>query len=178
MKKYTQNVKIPKDRIAVLIGKEGEIKSQIEENTKTRINVDSEEGDVFIQGEDAIELYTAGEIIKAIARGFNPEVAQLLLRQDFCFILLDLSEHCKPTEIRRIKGRIIGKEGKARENIERLTECNISVYGKTIAIIGMNDNALVAKNAVESLIRGSPHSKVYSYLEKQRREKKGESLEI
>ncbi len=170
MEEYSYALKIPKERIAVLIGKNGEIKKQIEENTKTNIKVDSQEGDVSIEGKDAIDLYVAREIVKAVGRGFNPEIANLLLKQDYCFILLDLSEVCKPSEIKRIKGRIIGNEGKARKTIESLTECNISVYGKTVAIIGLNENTLIAKQAIESLIRGSPHSKVYTFLEKHRRE--------
>ncbi len=172
MEKYSYALKIPKERIAVLIGRNGEVKKQLEENTKTSIKIDSEEGDVFIRGKDAVNLYVAREIVKAIGRGFNPEVANLLLKQDYCFIFIDISEECKPSDIKRIKGRIIGKEGKSRNTIEALTECNISVYGKTVSIIGLNENALIAKQALESLIRGSPHSKVYTFLEKHRREMK------
>ena len=172
MEKHSHSLKIPKERIAVLIGTKGEMKKELEENTNTEINVDSEEGDVTITGEDAVDLYTAKEIIKAIARGFNPEIAQLLLKQDYAFILLDLSEYCKPNDTKRVKGRIIGKEGRSRNTLESLTECNISVYGKTVAIIGLNENTLMAKDAVESLIRGSPHSKVYGALERQRRDMK------
>jgi len=172
MEKYSYNLKIPQERIAVLIGKNGEIKKQLEENTKTTIKVDSQEGDVSIEGKDAVNLYEVREIIKAIGRGFNPEIANLLLKQDYCFILIDISETCKPSDLKRIKGRIIGNEGKARKTIESLTECNISVYGKTVSIIGLNENALIAKQAIESLIRGSPHSKVYIFLEKYRREMK------
>jgi ribosomal RNA assembly protein len=176
MEKHSQSLKIPKERIAVLIGTKGDIKKELEENTDTNINVDSEEGDVTIIGEDPLKVYTANEVVKAIARGFNPNIAQLLLKQDYSFILLDLSEICKQSEIKRVKGRVIGKEGRSRENIERLTECNISVYGKTIGIIGRNNMAIMAKDAIESLIRGKPHSKVYAALERQRREMKIEPL--
>ncbi len=172
MEKLSHSLRVPKERIAVLIGKDGEIKKQLEENTKTKMNIDSHEGDVFIEGKDAVNLYIAKEIVKAIARGFNPEIANLLLKQDYCFILIDLSEECKPNDIKRIKGRIIGEEGKSRKTIEALTECNISVYGKTIAIIGLSENILLAKQAVDSLIRGSPHAKVYANLERYRREQK------
>ena len=64
---------------------------------------------------------------------------------------------------------IIGKAGKARETIEELTECSISVYGKTIAIIGFCDNVSVCKRAVESLLSGSPHASIYKWLEKNRK---------
>ena len=85
MVEYSYEMKIPKDRVAVLIGKSGAIKKQLEENTKSKIKVDSEEGDVFVSGEDAILLFSAREIIKAIGRGFNPEIAMLLMQHHYIF---------------------------------------------------------------------------------------------
>jgi len=170
MTTFSYELKIPNERVAVLIGKKGEIKKQIEEETKTKIKVDSKEGDIFVEGENAISLYTTREIIKAIGRGFNPDIALLLLKQDYCFELIDLSEFTKTkNSLLRIKGRIIGKEGKCRRLIEELTETNISVYGKTTAMIGQAENVAVARKAIENLIKGSSHANVYRFLEKQRK---------
>ena len=36
----------------------------------------------------------------------------------------------------------------------------------TVAIIGQTNNVEIASRAIESLIRGSPHSSVYRFLEK------------
>ena len=57
--KFSYELKIPKDRVAVLIGKKGEIKKKLEKETKTNIEVDSKEGDVFLSGEDGLGLFTA-----------------------------------------------------------------------------------------------------------------------
>ena len=76
----------------------------------------------------------------------------------------------------RLKGRVIGKEGKSRKLIEELTECNISVFGKTIGIIGLPESAANARQAVESLPRGSKHANVYKWLEKRRRELKRRAI--
>ena len=73
-----------------------------------------------------------------------------------------------------MKGRVIGKEGKAREHIEEMTETNICVYGKTIGIIGRQENVSIAVKAIENLLKGSPHANVYSWLEKTRRKMKTE----
>ena len=54
MTEYSYELKIPKDRVAVLIGKEGEVKSSIEEDTHAKIKIDSKEGDIFVSGEDAL----------------------------------------------------------------------------------------------------------------------------
>lgn|SRR3989338_8312489 len=177
MVEYSYELKVPKSRVAVIIGKEGSVKKEVEEATKTKLNIDSKEGDVFVSGEDALGLYTAREIIKAVGRGFNPDVAKLLLKPDYIFEVIDLNEYAKSKDaMLRLKGRVIGKEGKSRRLIEELTECNISVFGKTISIIGLPESAANARRAVESLLRGSPHSNVYNWLEKKRRESKKRAI--
>ena len=172
MAQYSYDIRIPKERVAVLIGKNGEIKNHIEEVTKTKINIDSKEGEVNVTGEDALSLYTTRDIIKAIGRGFNPDIALLLLKSDYAFELVDIKEFAKENHYERLKGRVIGKEGKSRKTIEDLTDCYISVYGKTISIIGDIESVGIARKAVESLLSGSPHSSVYKFLEKRRRSMK------
>ncbi|MBI2651910.1 RNA-processing protein [Candidatus Woesearchaeota archaeon] len=178
MVEYSYELKVPKNRVAVIIGKGGSVKKEIEEATNTKLDVDSKEGDVFISGEDALGLYTAREMIKAIGRGFNPEIAKLLLKADYVFEVVDLSEYVGKSKeaMLRLKGRVIGKEGKSRKLIEELTECNISVFGKTISIIGLPESAANARQAVESLLRGSTHANVYKWLEKRRRELKRRAI--
>jgi ribosomal RNA assembly protein len=179
---FGYELKIPKDRVAVLIGKKGETKNHIEAITKTKLDIDSKEGEVSIKGKDALGMYAAKEIVKAIARGFNPEIAQLLMKQDYSFEILDVADFAKTkNDTKRLKGRVIGEKGKSRNTIEALTGVYISVYGKTICIIGELSSVGLARRAIESLLSGSPHANVYKWLEKQRRhiKKKGilESLE-
>ena len=178
MVEYSYELKVPKNRVAVIIGKEGSVKKEIEEATKTKLNIDSKEGDVFVTGEDALGLYTAREMIKAVGRGFNPELARLLLKPDYIFEVVDLSEYTGKSNdaMLRLKGRVIGKEGKSRKIIEELTECNISVFGKTISIIGLPESVASARQAVESLLRGSTHANVYKWLEKRRRNLKRRAI--
>ncbi len=178
MVEYSYELKVPKNRVAVIIGKEGSIKKEIEEATNTKLNIDSTEGDIFVAGEDALGLYTAREIIKAIGRGFNPEIAKLLLKPDYIFEVVDLTEFAGKSKdaMLRLKGRVIGKEGKSRRLIEELTECSISVFGKTISVIGLPESAANARRAVESLLRGSTHANVYKWLERRRREMKRKAI--
>jgi len=178
MAEFEYELKIPKDRIAVLIGKKGEVKDQIEKETGTKLDIDSDEGDVFVKGEDALGLFSTREIIKAIGRGFNPDIALLLLKQDYAFELITVTDFGKtPQTMLRLKGRVIGAEGKSRKFIEEMTECSISVYGKTIGIIGESAHVALARRAAESLLAGSPHSNVYKWLERQRRDLKRLELE-
>jgi len=171
---YNYELKLPKERIAVLIGKNGEVKKRIEEETRTKVKVDSKEGDISIKGEDALNLFTAREVITAIGRGFNPEIAELLLKGDYGLEIINITEFTGKSKstMMRLKGRVIGKEGKSRKTIEELTECYITIYGKTIGIIGRPEDLANTRRAVESLLQGSPHANVYKWLEKRRRESK------
>ncbi len=167
---YFHVLKIPKDRIAVLIGKKGEIKQKIEKATSTNIKIDSEEGDVEIRGLDPLLLFDAREIVLAVGRGFNPELTFLLLKVDYSLEILDVYDFAKTKNaLTRIRGRIIGSEGKSRQIIEELTGAYISVYGKTVALIGNVESLSLARRAIEMLLSGSPHRNVYKWLEKQRR---------
>lgn len=168
---FAYDLKIPKERIAVLIGTKGEIKKQIEEETNSKIKIDSKEGEVGITGEDSLGLFTAREIIKAIARGFNPETALLILKADYTFEMINLPDHIgkSKSDMVRLKGRVIGKEGKTRRLIESTTDTYISIYGKTIGIIGENEKVNIAKRAIEKLLKGSTHSSVYRWLEKMKK---------
>lgn len=179
MDEFSYTIKIPKERIAVLIGKDGETKDLIEAETESKLDIDSKEGDVSITGKEALQLYTAKEIVRAIARGFNPQVALKLLKPDNSFEIIDIADYAggKQNHLLRIKGRIIGKEGKSRKLIEEMSESSITIYGKTAGIIGSYESVVIAKKAIESLITGSPHSSVYKWLEKKRREMKRKEFE-
>ena len=178
MVEYAYELKVPKNRVAVIIGKEGSIKKELEEATHTKLDIDSKEGDIFVSGEDALGLYCVREIIDAIGRGFNPDVAKLLLKQDYVFETVDVSEFVGKSKdaIIRLKGRVIGKEGKSRKIIEELTECSICVFGKTIGMIGLPEDVSNARHAIESLLSGSNHSNVYKWLEKRRKEMKKKAI--
>lgn len=173
MAEYSYELKIPLARVAVVIGTQGRVKKEIEEATRTNIQIDSAEGDVFITGDDALDLYTAREVIGAIGRGFNPELAKLLLKQDYASEQIDVDDYAKTKKHEiRVRGRVIGAEGKARQVIEELTDCHVSVYGKTITIIGEVGSVTTCRAAIEKLLSGSQHSSVYRWLEKQRKEMK------
>lgn len=170
MDEFMHELKIPKARIAVLIGTNGQTKKELEEYTKTTIDVDSKEGLVTVTGNDAVKLYVVRELVLAIGRGFSPEIAKLLLKQDYCIEVISLDEFSdKKKKLERVRGRIIGKKGKSREVVETLTETHISVYGKTVSIIGLAENVTMARNAVEMFLEGATHSAVYRRLEKFRR---------
>jgi ribosomal RNA assembly protein len=179
-------IKIPGERIGALVGPEGSVKAVIEKKLSVGLKVDSESGDVQIMlsptaKEDPTVLFRAREVVTAIGRGFSPNHAFRLLDDDETMLeVIDLRETVgrSQSDLKRLKGRVIGKEGKTRRIIEELSEANISVYGHTISIIGQADQAAIAREAVRMLIRGSLHGTVYRFLHKKRRELKKKKLEL
>lgn len=157
---------IPKDRVAVVIGPNGGTKKNIEKETRTKVNVDSKNGDVTIEAEDATHVLKAANIVRAIGRGFSPEHALKLADDDYYFELINLSEILGKNwkAIQAKKGRVIGREGVIREKIEQDTRCFISVYGKTIGIIGKTEQIEKAIHAVTMLVQGAEHATVLNYL--------------
>jgi len=178
-------VKIPRERIGVLIGPNGETKREIEENLNVRLEVDSGSGDVTINlnedSNDPFQLFRARDIVLAIGRGFSPQRAFRLLRnEDDILTIIDLREIFgkNKSDIKRVKGRIIGKDGKTRRIIEESTETYISVYGHTVSIIGGVEGSRIAREAIDMLIRGSQHATVYRFLQRKRHELKKRELEL
>ncbi len=173
LEEFSYELRIPRERVAVLIGKKGETKRSLEHETKTNIAVDSSEGEIEIVGKDALLLYLAREIIRAIGRGFNPDVALQLLKQDYAFEIISIVDFARNADdLERLRGRVIGEGGKSRRTIEDLTETSICVFGKTVGIIGPGENLSNARRAIESLLSGSPHAHVYRWLERKRKEQR------
>jgi len=177
-------VKIPLDRVGVLIGLEGKAKARIERSLGVDLEIESEAGNVTITlspGQDDVSvLFTAANIVKAVGRGFSPQRAMRLSEEDWDLSIMDLEEYVGTSRSaqERVKGRIIGKAGRSREIIEELTETHISVYGGTVAIIGHVEALPAAMEAVGMLIRGSFHKTVWNYLYAFRRRLKKEKAEI
>jgi ribosomal RNA assembly protein len=176
--------KIPKERIGILIGPEGKVKQHIEEKLNVKLDIDNE-GSVSIalleNAPDPSLFLRAKDLVTAIGRGFSPETAFRLIRnEDDIFDMIDLRLIFGRSEsdIKRIKGRIIGTEGKTRKLIEELTEANVVVYGHTIGIIGSFEETNAARNAVQMIIDGCEHHTVYNFLQKKRRELKKQKLEL
>jgi ribosomal RNA assembly protein len=178
-------LKIPKERIGALIGLDGATKKHIEKALSVELQIDSETGGVTTtlteNAEDPSSLFKAKEVVNAIGRGFSPERAFRLIRDEEAVLdIIELRDIFGRSEsdIRRVKGRIIGMEGKTRRIIEELTETDVSVYGHTVAIIGNIEQVQAARGAIQMLIKGSLHSTVYRFLHRKRRELKKRMLEL
>ncbi|MFA5573194.1 MAG: RNA-processing protein [Crenarchaeota archaeon] len=177
-------IRIPKERVGILIGPEGKTKRYVEDRLGVKVDVDTE-GSITIgvtdRAPDPSVLLRAKDVVTAIGRGFPPDTAFRLIRnEDDVFDMVDLRVIFGRSEsdIKRVKGRIIGSEGKTRKLVEELSEADVVVYGHTIGIIGSFEQADIARNAVQMIINGCQHHTVYKYLQRKRTELKKERLEL
>ncbi|MFH0737695.1 MAG: KH domain-containing protein [Candidatus Micrarchaeota archaeon] len=165
----TEFVRIPAERVKALLGPDGSVKKRIEAKCNVRLQADPE-GEIEIIGDPA-DVFFARDVVKAIGRGFTPEAALRLLGNDFGFYVVSLKEiiHSE-NAMTRLKGRVIGENGKIKTAIEEATDCYLSIYGNTIAIIAKIDSMEYAKEAIGLLIDGARHTSVLGYLAKAKRE--------
>ena len=176
-------VKIPVERVGVLIGSDGRIKNAVEEKLLVQLQVDGKTGDIGIltsQGTNPADAFRAQDIVMAIGRGFSPENALSLFNEDLNLRIIDLRELLGRSDanIQRVKGRIIGANGKARKNLEEYTGTKVSVYGHTVSIVGDVEHMEVACEAIDLLIHGSTHKSVYRFLESKKDELRKVEAEI
>lgn len=180
---FEKLLRIPNERIAVLIGKSGNVKSEIERRCHVTLDIDGDTGEVVVNSDgnvEQIQPFKAVEIVTAIGRGFSPENALMLLEEDNVLHVIDLREFVGKSNanIERIKGRIIGEGGKARRNMENLSRTRISVYGKTASIIGNPGKLRLAVDAISSISNGSMHGAVYNRLEAANRKEKQDRMKL
>ena len=161
-------IKIPRNRVGVLVGKNGNAKKEIEEKTNCKLYISSD-GFVEIEG-NAEDILIALNIVKAIGRGFKETDALKLLKEENILEIINIKDFVKTkNSMIRLRGRVIGKEGTARKKIEEMTDTDIVVYGKTIGIIGKERNVQMAIEAIRKLLMGAKHSKVYHKIEMERK---------
>jgi ribosomal RNA assembly protein len=180
----TTYLKIPRDRVGVLIGPKGRAKKRIETFFGVDLTIDSDSGSVEIalkpETKDVSVIFMVQNIVRAIGRGFSPQRAEILAKEDFDLHIIDLCDYVGESRnaLARVRGRIIGKNGRSRALLEELTETRISVYGDTVAIIGSVESLGVAREAVMKLIKGSFHKTVWNLLYAYRRKMKKDRGEL
>ena len=164
--------RIPKDRIAVLIGSKGATAKALREASGSKeFHIDSESGDVeVVWGEpgsyDPIKAMKFPDVIKAIGRGMAPNAAIRLLEDGNFFEMVDLKDFVgkRSHQQRRIRARFIGSQGKIRRLIENLTDVEITIYKSTVVLVGDADGLGLARQAIEMIAGGSEHGSVLAFL--------------
>ena len=155
-------VSIPQERIKIL--RTDKLLRTLEKFSNAKIKCNE---DIEIDCDDVLLLMRLKEVIHAFGRGFDLNDAMNLLDESFMLETINLNDFAGKSKKRQLtlKGRVIGREGTMREFIEKHAEVKVSIYGKTISIVGTWEKVQVAKEAIERLLNGAKHTTVYRFLE-------------
>ncbi len=155
-------VSIPEDRIKRL-RRNRKMIAKFENLSNVKLSLNKQ---VSLECEDPIKMMKAKSIIKAFGRGFTLEDSLYLLDDKYTLCVINIKDYSKgsSSRLKELKGRVIGRKGKSKRIIEKHTNAKISVYGKTVGIIGTWSSVELAKEAVCMLLEGRKHGTVFTFL--------------
>jgi ribosomal RNA assembly protein len=160
---------IPKERVAVLIGKKGSDRRELEKLGGVKLWIDTNTNEVTVNGSSADKIYFAKRVVELVGRGFSPKSAIKLFDDKYSSDIINITDFGgKERKHReRIIGRLIGSKGKTKAIIEKETNTEIVVYGKTVSVLGRLEDIENARLAIESILRGSKEGTAFKFLKQE-----------
>ncbi|KAI9018145.1 hypothetical protein CLU79DRAFT_761928 [Phycomyces nitens] len=169
--KGQRRIPIPHHRLSPLKRQWLEIYSPLVEHMKLQVRMNVKTRSVELRTSastvESSALQKGAEFVKAYALGFEIEDAMALLRLDDIFLDTFEIKDVKTLHgdhLARAIGRIAGKDGKTKFTIENASKTRIVLADTKIHVLGSFQNIKIARDAVVSLILGSPPGKVYATL--------------
>ncbi len=151
------------------IGKVIQNKKNLESELKIKIKNKGKL--VFISGKPEDE-FIALKVMEAINLGFSAERALLLKNPENLLQTLNIKDITKKSNLKEIRARIIGTNGRTLKTLNNLSNCLISLKGNQIGIIGHHEDIPEGVQAMTSLVRGTKQSHIYSRLEREKKKKR------
>ncbi len=138
-------------------------KKRLEKILNVKISINGKE--VTIDG-TAENEFDATKVIDALNMGFSFSEAISIKEEERMFEIINIKDHTNKSNLERVRGRIIGKGGKALKTLSDLTKCDLEIKNNRVGIIGHPECIENAIEGVIEIIQGSKHSNVYKGLEK------------
>ncbi|BFZ62768.1 pre-rRNA-processing protein pno1 [Saitoella coloradoensis] len=166
-KPMTRKVPVPPHRMTPLKATWSKIYPPLVEHLKLQVRMNVKTRSVELrtskQTPDSGNLQKGADFIRAFSLGFDVDDAIALLRMDDLYIDTFEIKDVKTLSgdhLSRAIGRIAGKDGKTKFAIENASRTRVVLADTKIHILGGFSNIRVAKDAIVSLILGSPPGKV------------------
>lgn len=171
VKLESRKVPIPTNRMTPLKNAWPKIYPPLVEHLKLQVRMNIRTKSVELRSckktTDSSALQKGADFIKAFSLGFDIDDSIALLRLDDLYIesfeIKDVKT-LKGDHMSRAIGRIAGKDGRMRFAIENATRTRIVLADSKIHILGGFTHIRMAREAVMSLILGSPPGKVFGNL--------------
>ncbi len=120
--------------------------------------------EVTIEG-TAENEFIATQVLDALNFGFPYIEAISMRKENKQLEYISVKEHSNQSNLERVRGRVIGKGGKALKTLSNLTDSAMEIKDNTVAIIANPENMQRAATAVIAIIKGAKHGAVYKELE-------------
>ncbi|MEM4772857.1 MAG: KH domain-containing protein [Nanoarchaeales archaeon] len=147
---------------------------------KLNIKYHREKNKLKIFLEDFYNAYRFDKVVKSIKANFSLDICEKVYFGEYDIIDIDLKRisNKKVNHLIRIKGRIIGENGKAIKELEIRTGAKISLNDKYLYIAGDEISLQAAYETLKRLISGSSHSKAFEFADKIREHIKNKEKEV
>ncbi|KAK4546075.1 pre-rRNA-processing protein pno1 [Oleoguttula mirabilis] len=166
-----RKVRVPPHRMSPLKNSWPKIYPPLVEHLKLQVRMNIAKKAVELRTSahttDTGAIQKGADFIQAFCLGFDLDDAIALLRLDDLYIQSFEVKDVKSLtgeHLSRAVGRIAGKDGKTKFAIENASRTRIVLADQKVHILGGFKNLHVAREAVVSLILGSPPGKVYGNL--------------
>ena len=160
----TRKVPVPPHRMTPLKASWSKIYPPLVEHLKLQVRMNVKNRAVELRTSkfttDSGALQKGEDFVKAFTLGFDVDDAIALLRLDDLYIqsfeLKDVKGSLNGEHIGRAIGRIAGKDGKTKFAIENASRTRVVLADQKVHILGGFKNIHIAREAIVSLILGSP----------------------
>ena len=167
----TRKVLIPPHRMTPFKSSWMKIYPPLVEHLKLQVRINVKARAVELRSSkhttDPGALQKGEDFVRAFSLGFDIDDAIALLRLDDLYIETFEIQDVKTLSgehLGRAIGRIAGKDGKTKFAIENSSRTRVVLADQKIHILGGFRNIHIAREAIVSLILGSPPGKVYGNL--------------
>lgn len=160
----TRKVPVPPHRMTPLKASWPKIYPPLVEHLKLQVRMNVKNRAVELRTSkfttDSGALQKGEDFVKAFTLGFDVDDSIALLRLDDLYIqsfeLKDVKGSLNGEHISRAIGRIAGKDGKTKFAIENASRTRVVLADQKVHILGGFKNIHIAREAIVSLILGSP----------------------
>jgi ribosomal RNA assembly protein len=150
----------------IYCGRVGDIKKEktfLEKKLGVKIEVKGK--NVTVDGL-SFDEYEATTVLNAISFGFPVKTAIMLKDENLVFRIIPIKNFTRRKDLRVVKGRLIGTEGKTKKTIENLADCKVIIRDKEVGVLCESEEVEYIITAITGIIRGSKQSNMYRFLEK------------